>query len=182
MSMKRYLEGVLSEFRKGKGPSLLLLYGDDFQVHEATKAILDLLVPAEKRAFNLERFDGRSTPWGEIEATLMTPPFFSGIKTVLVENAPYFLSREHKGELGEKVLHLWGEGKKDEASRLFLDLLLLEGWTQERWEKLQGPFSATQVIELFGGDGKEIKEEVEGLFAFCRSTGMDLSQDRKSVV
>ncbi len=174
--MKRYLEAVLSEFRKGKGPSLLLLHGDDFQVHQATKAILDLLVPEEKRAFNLERFDGRSTPWDEIEATLMTPPFFSGMKTVLVENVPYFLSREHKGELGEKVLHLWGEGKKDEAARLFLDLLLLEGWTQERWEKLQSPFSVTQVSELFGGDSREIKEEVERLFAFCRSAGMELSQ------
>ena len=176
--MKRDLEAVLSEMRKGKGPSLLLLHGDDFQVHAASQAMLDLLVPPENRAFNLEQFDGRSTPWDQIEAALMTPPFFPGRKTVFVEDAPYFLSREHKGELGEKVLQLWDEGKNGEAARLFLDLLLLEGWTQERWDRLQGPLSATQVVELFGGDSKEVREELEGLIAFCRSRGMELSQRR----
>ena len=174
--MKRGLEALLSEIRKGNGPSLLLLHGDDFQVHTATKAILDLLVPPEKRAFNLEEVDGRSTPWDEIEAALMTPPLFPGRKTVLVENAPYFLSREHKGELGERVRRLWREGKKDEAARLFLDLLLLEGWTQERWGRLQEASSAAQVAGLFSGDGEEVREEVEGILACCRSRGIDLSQ------
>lgn len=174
--MKRDLEDVLSEIRSGKMPLLLLLHGDDFQVHAATKAILDLLVPEENRAFNLETFDGRSSPWDQIEATLMTPPLFGRRKTVLVENAPYFLSRERKGELSERVLRLWVEGKKDEASRIFLDLLLLEGWTQEQWERVQGPFSAAQVAELFGGDSKDTREEVEGLLVFCRSRGMELSQ------
>lgn len=172
------LDAVLSVIREGKGHSLLLLHGDDFQVHAACKAIVDLLVPPEKRAFNLEKFDGRSTPWDEIEAALMTPPFFPGRKTVLVEDAPYFLSREQKGELGERVLQLWDEGKKDEAARLFLELLLLEGWTQERWDRLKGPPSATQVNELFAGEGKEVREEVEELFAFCRSRGVDLNRTR----
>jgi DNA polymerase-3 subunit delta len=108
----------------------------------------------------------------------MTPPFFSGTKTVFVDNAPYFLSREHKGELSVRVLQLWGEGKKDEAARLFLDFLLLEGWTQERWDRLKGPLSATQFNELFGGEGKEVREEVEELFAFCRSRGADLNRTR----
>lgn len=174
--MKRDLEAVLAEIRKGREPSLLLLHGDDLQVHTASKVILDLIIPPEKRAFNLEQFDGRTAPWDQIEAALMTPPFFPGRKTVFVQNAPYFLSREHKGELSERMLQLWGEGKKDEAARLFLDLLLLEGWTQERWDGLQGPFSAAQAAELFGADDREAKEEVEALLTFCRSRGMDLSR------
>src|SRR3990172_9020065 len=140
--MKRNLEAVLAEIRKGKGPWLLLLHGDDYQVHSAGKVILDLLVPPEKRDFNLERFDGRNVPWDEIESALMTPPFLPGTKAVFVDNAPYFLSREHKGELSARVLQLWGEGKKEEGARLFLDLLILEGWTKERWERLQEPSSA----------------------------------------
>ncbi len=176
--MKRDLETLLAEIRKEQGPSLLLLHGDDYRVHSASKTILDLLVPPEKRAFNLERFDGRAAPWDEIEATLMTPPFFAGTKTVFVENAPYFLSREHKGELGARVLQLWGEGKKDEAAKLFLDLLLLEGWTQEQWERLLDASSAAQLAELFGADDRELRGELEGLMAFCRSGGLDLRQRR----
>ncbi|OGQ68251.1 MAG: DNA polymerase III subunit delta [Deltaproteobacteria bacterium RIFCSPLOWO2_12_55_13] len=178
--MKQELEAVLAEIRKGEEPSLLLLHGDDYQVHAASKALLDLLVPPERRAFNLEQFDGRVAPWDEIEAALMTPPFLPGTKTVLVENAPYFLSREHKGEVGARVLQLWGEGKKDEAAKLFLDLLIVEGWTQERWERSQDSTSGAELAELLGGDGRELKEEVEGLLLFCRNSGMELSQRRGS--
>jgi len=176
--MKQELEAVLAEIRKGEEPSLLLLHGDDYQVHAASKALLDLLVPPERRAFNLEQFDGRVAPWDEIEAALMTPPFLPGTKTVLVENAPYFLSREHKGEVGARVLQLWGEGKKDEAAKLFLDLLIVEGWTQERWERSQDSTSGAELAELLGGDGRELKEEVEGLLLFCRNSGMELSRRR----
>lgn len=176
--MKQELEAVLAKIRKGQEPSLLLLHGDDYQVHAASKALLDLLVPPERRAFNLEQFDGRVAPWDEIEAALMTPPFLPGTKTVLVENAPYFLSREHKGEVGARVLQLWGEGKKAEAAKLFLDLLIVEGWTQERWERSQDSTSGAEFAELLGGDGRELKEEVEGLLLFCRNSGMELSQRR----
>lgn len=176
--MKQELEAVLAEIRKGEEPSLLLLHGDDYQVHAASKALLDLLVPPERRAFNLEQFDGRVAPWDEIEAALMTPPFLPGTKTVLVENAPYFLSREHKGEVGARVLQLWGEGEKDEAAKLFLDLLIVEGWTQERWERSRDSTSGAELAELLGGDGRELKEEVEGLLLFCRNSGMELSQRR----
>jgi len=176
--MKQELETVLAEIRKGEEPSLLLLHGDDYQVHAASKALLDLLVPPERRAFNLEQFDGRVAPWDEIEAALMTPPFLPGTKTVLVENAPYFLSHEHKGEVGARVLQLWGEGKKDEAAKLFLDLLIVEGWTQERWERSRDSTSGAELAKLLGGDGRELKEEVEGLLLFCRNSGMELSQRR----
>jgi len=176
--MKRDLKAVLSEIQAGKVPPLLLLHGDDFQVHAAGKALVDLLVAPENRAFNLERFDARSTPWVEIEAALMTPPFFPGRKAVVVENAPYFFSREHKGELGEKVLRLWDEKKREEAARLFLDLLFLEGWTQERWERSQGALSAAEMAELLGAAGQGPAREVDALLAFCRSQGMELSQPR----
>ena len=178
--MKGNLESILSDIRKGKAPSLLLFHGDDLQVHTATQALLDHLVPAENRAFNLERFDGRSASWDQIEATLMTPPFFPGAKTVWVENAPYFASPENKGEMGEKVLRLWGEGKRDEAARLLFDLLSVEGWTQERWERVAARSSAAEIAALLGDGGRGAREAAEALLAFCRATGMELSQGRGS--
>jgi DNA polymerase III delta subunit len=86
--MKKDLTSTLAAIKSGKGPSLLLLFGDDLQVKEASKAILDLVVPEDQRGFNFERFDGRSTPWERIEASLMTPPFFPGKKLIWVENTP----------------------------------------------------------------------------------------------
>ncbi|HEY3304880.1 MAG TPA: DNA polymerase III subunit delta [Candidatus Binatia bacterium] len=170
--MKANLESILAEIRKGKPPALLLLHGDDFQVRAAVQAVLDLLVPPENRAFNLERFDGRSASWNQIEASLMTPPFLSGTKTVWVESAPYFASAENKGEMGEKVLRLWGEEKKDEASRLFFQLLHLEGWTQERWDRIDAGSSAAEIAALLGDGGKE----AAALLAYCRGQDFKMLQ------
>lgn len=176
--MKRDLNIVVSNIQSAKGPSLLLLFGDDFQVQLARNRILETLVPTSHREFNLERFDGRFTPWHQIEAALMTPPFFPGKKAVWVENAPYFLAREQKSELSEKVLQLWQDGSKDEAAKLLLDLLVFEGWTQEQWEQLQFSSSTAALVELFEGQSREAREEVEGLLAHCKSKGIEINQRR----
>jgi len=169
--MKATLESVLAEVRKGKPPSMLLLHGDDFRVRAAMQSLLDLLVPPESRAFNLERFDGRSASWDEIEASLRTPPFLSGTKTVWVEDAPYFASTENKEEVSEKLLRLWGEGKKDEAARVFFGLLQVEGWTQERWERFD-PRSASEIAALLGDGGAD----AAALLAYCRGQDFKIRQ------
>jgi DNA polymerase-3 subunit delta len=178
--MKGNLKGLLSGISKGKDYPFIVLHGDDFQVHEACKAILDVISPTEQRAFNLERFDGRKTRWDQIEVALRTPPLFPGKKTILIENAPYFLSRERKGELIEKILQLWSENKKDEAARLFLDLMVLEGVTQEQWNKVQASSSGPQVNQLLS---KGTNGDLQPILAFCLNQGMELSvQDRDKIL
>src|SRR5436190_440504 len=165
--MKRDLTSILAAIKNGKGPGLLLISGDDLQVKEAAKAILDLLVPEDQRGFNFEPFDGRATPWDRIEAALMTPPFFPGKKLLWVENAPYFFSREQQTELGEKVLQLWGEGSKDDAAKLLIDLLVVEGWTQAHWDRLEAG-SAAQLETILDADSPDDRSEVEALVAYCK--------------
>jgi DNA polymerase-3 subunit delta len=176
--MKRNLDQIVADIKENKGPQLLLLFGDDLQVHEACKTLLNNLVPEEQRGFNLERFDGRSAPWNQIEVSLNTPPFFPGKKVVWVENAAYFISREQKGELGEKIRQAWSEGKKDEAVRLLQDLLAVEGWTQEQLEQAQSTSSSGPLNELLEVDGPEASADAQALLAHSRSQGMDLSRRR----
>jgi DNA polymerase III subunit delta len=178
--MKRNLEKILVDLQNNQGPRLLLLCGDDLQVQAACKTLLDTLVPENQRGFNLERFDGRSAPWHQIEAALNTPPFFPGKKVVWVENVVYFISREQTGELGGKVLQAWSENKKDEAVRLLLDLLVVEGWTQEQWEQAQLASSSGPLNALLEIDGAEASEDIQALLAYSRSQGMELSQHRGS--
>jgi DNA polymerase III subunit delta len=177
--VKRDLTAAVAAIKDAKGPPLLLLFGDDFQVQEAGKAIVDLLVPQDQRGFNFERFDGRSTLWDQIEASLMTPPFFPSKKVIWVENAPYFFSRDQKGELGEQVLQLWNEGKKEDAAKLLIDLLVVEGWSQDQWERLEA-VSSGPVAELLDIDGREAREEAEALLIYCKSQGMDLNRRKEA--
>jgi hypothetical protein len=176
--MKRNLENIIADIKSNRAPQLLLLFGDDLQVAAACRTIVGHLVPEDQRGFNLERFDGRSVPWDQIEASLKTPPFFPGKKVVWVENVNYFISQEQKGELGERVLQAWGEGKQDEAARLLLDLLAVEGWTQEQWEQLQSAAFLGPLIELLEAHGADAREDTQALLAYCRYKGMDLNQRR----
>ncbi len=175
--MKRDLTKLLTDLKTGRGPQLLLLFGDELQVERACRAVIDELVPEEQRDFNLERFDGRAASWEQIEASLMTPPFLPGKKVLWVESAPYFFSKEQKGELGEKVLDLWREGKRDAAAKLFIDLLLVQGWTQERWERLEAVSSAS-VLEVFGSEGADSAQDIETLLSYCKNSNFDLLQRR----
>jgi DNA polymerase-3 subunit delta len=175
--MKHDLTSVLTDAKNSRGARCVLLFGDDLQVQETRKQILDQLVPEPQRGFNLERFDGRTAPWEQVHAALMTPPLLAGIKVVWVENAPYFISREQKGELQEKVLQLWSEGSREEAGRLFIDLLALEGWTQEQWERLE-PGAAGELVQLLGVDDAEGRQEIEALLAYCKSQEIDLGRRR----
>lgn len=173
--MKRDLPTILKDIKNGKGPQLLLLFGDDLQVQETCRQVVDLLLPADQRGLNFERFDGRTVSWDQLEGSLMTPPFFPGKKVLWVENAPYFFSREQKGELGEKTLDLWREGRREDAVKLLADLLIVEGWTQERWERLDAS-SARQLAEVLDTDGSAAQEEVGALLALAKSRDLDLSK------
>jgi DNA polymerase III subunit delta len=178
--MKRDVVNIIADIKNNRGPRLLLLFGDDLRVDAACKTIVDQLVPEDQRGFNLERFDGRSAPWDQIEASLNTPPFFPGRKVVWIENVTYFASQEQKGELGGRVLQAWGEGKQDEAIRLLLDLLAVEGWTQEKWEQLQSASSLEPLIDLLEAAGAEAREDIQALLTHCRYKGMDLNQRRSA--
>ncbi|HUF43402.1 MAG TPA: DNA polymerase III subunit delta [Verrucomicrobiae bacterium] len=177
--MKRDLKTLVADLKSARGSQLLLLFGDGLQVQEACATVLDLLVPPEQRGFNFERYDGRSASWEQVEASLMTPPFLPGKKLVWVENAPYFFSREQKGELGEKILELWQDSKKDEAAKLLIDLLVLEGWTQEQWERLDQA-SSRALLKLLEGDSAERREDADELLAYCKGRNPELTRRKGS--
>jgi DNA polymerase-3 subunit delta len=178
--MKRDLNAAITEIKNAKGARYLLLFGDDLQVQVTCKTIIDFLVPESHRGFNLERFDGRTVAWEQVQASLMTPPFFLGTKVIWIENAPYFTTREQKGELGERVLQHWGEGNQEEASKLLVDLLVVEGWSQEQWQRLE-PGGARELVKLLGlenGGSREELAEIDALLAFCKSQEIDLTRRR----
>jgi DNA polymerase III subunit delta len=172
--MKGDLASVTADIKAGRGPQMLLVFGDDLQVQDACNEIVNLLVREDQRGFNLERFDGRTASWDRVEASLLTPPFFPGKKVLWVENAPYFFSREQNSELGEKVLQLWSEGKQEEAGKLLFDLLAFEGWTEEQWEQLRSQ-SPGALVETLGSESAQTRREVEALIEYCKSRRMQFT-------
>lgn len=177
--MKRDLTAVLADIKAGKGPPLLLVLGDDLLVQQACNGVIETLVPAAHKSFNFEHFDGRTADWDALETALLTPPFFPGKKVLWVENAPYFFSREQKGELSERILEHWNEGKREEARQLLLDMLVLEGWTQEQWDQLDA-VSSERILSLLDGDRPEVRHEASALLAYCKTRVNELNARKGS--
>jgi DNA polymerase III subunit delta len=177
--MKQGFDSFLRDLAKDNSLGMVvLLFGDDLQVQSACKSLIDVLVLKEQREFNLERFDGRSAAWNQIESSLMTPPFLPGKKVVWVENAPYFFSRENRGELAERIMQLWSDGKRDDACKLLLDLLALEGWTAEQWQQLESR-RAAGVYKLLAVEDQD-GEAAEVLVSYCKSREFELKESRGS--
>jgi DNA polymerase III subunit delta len=177
--MKGNFDTFLTDVQKGDGPASVLLFGDDLEVQSACKSLIDVVVPPDQREFNLERFDGRSALWDQIESSLLTPPFLPGKKLVWIENAPYFFSRENKTELGKRIIQLWRDDKKDDAGKLLVDLIALEGWSQKQWEQLE-PSRDTAVFELLQAKDQDDREATDALVAYCKSRGLELKEARES--
>ena len=177
--MKHYLSKLIGVLKGTAAPQVLLLFGDELQVEEARDIVLENIVPEDRRDFNFERFDGRSATWDQIEASLMTAPFFPGKKLIWVENAPYFFTREQKGEIGEKIIEVWRDGRPDDAVHLLVDVLVLEGWTQEQWDHLDQA-STRELLRLLEIDGGEVPDaaraDADALLAYAKGREIDLGQ------
>ena len=176
--MKRNFDTFLTDVERANGPVMVLLFGDDLEVESACKLLIDVVVPRDQREFNLERFDGRSAAWDQIESSLLTPPFLPGKKLVWIESAPYFFSRENKTELGKRIIQLWRDDKKDDAGKLLLDLIALEGWSQKQWE--QPDLSGAPVFELLQAQDQDDREAADALVAYSKSRGFELKECRDS--
>lgn len=161
---------LVRDLSQGRGPSILLLFGDDFRVREASRAILDIVAPDAEKTLNADRYDGRSHGWDEIEAALMTPSLFAAKHAVVVDDAPYFAPAQRKGGALEKALALWTAGQKDAGARAFMGFLSAEGWTRVRWLEAQAPGLSRKLAQDHGvGAG-----DIEAICRYCREEELEL--------
>ena len=78
----------------------------------------------------------------------------------------------------EKIFQLWREEKRDQAASLLLDLLVLQGWTQENWEKSSPELQSRKLRREVPEVGDEAASPLEEIIAFCQSRGLGPSQHR----
>lgn len=148
------LAALLDACRGGKPAPVIVLVGEPAETRRAAEAIVDAVVPPERRAFNLETVDGRTTPLAAVIDSLRTPAFFPGAKLVWVRETGLFLSGDKKGDVARAMLAAWEGGRRKDAAEKMATLLALAGWTTER--VVESDLSAatkTALREAFGDEG-----------------------------
>src|ERR1017187_1659421 len=98
------LASLIRGAQAGQYKPVSLFIGEPFETRAVAQVLLDALVPESRRAFNLEMYDGRTTPIATILDTVRTPGFCAGVKVVWVRESPLFLSGEKRGDLTAALL------------------------------------------------------------------------------
>lgn len=157
-----------------------LFTGEPFETKAAVQALLEVLVPESRRAFNLETYDGRTTATGQFIDSLRTPGFFPGVKVVWVRESPLFLSGEKRPDIAAALFGAWSEGRHQDAADKLLTLVALAGWTDEQFRQVRWPSLAkTRVREVFGGElDPDRLSQLEAVHAFCVSRDLRLGDYR----
>ncbi|MFN8643625.1 MAG: DNA polymerase III subunit delta [Candidatus Binatia bacterium] len=157
-----------------------LLIGEPFQTEPVARALIDGLVPPDKRSFSLEQYDGRATAIGPILDSLRMPSLFGGTKLVWVREPTLFLSGEKRGDLSDALFAAAEEERPLEAAEKLLVLAALAGWSQADF--LAADWSAMSATDQTGLLGRRLEpgeaETLDGLRAVCAERGMTVSAFR----
>lgn len=164
----------------GQQKPVYLFTGEPFETGAAAHALIDALVPAARRSFNLETYDGRTTPLATILDTLRTPGFCSGTKLVWVRESTLFLSAEKRADVTEALLDAWGAGREQEAAEKLLTLVALVGWSQEQFRETRwSALTETRVREVFGEElDAEALTQLDAVQASCLARDLSVSAYR----
>lgn len=133
-------DALLAAARSRPAPVYLLI-GEPFATETAARALIDILVPAERRSFGLETYDGRRTAIGPILDSLRTPSLLGGMKAVWVREPALLLAAERRGEVVDALFAAWADGRHGEAAAKLFTLAAMAGWSQDellaaKWDKL----------------------------------------------
>ena len=171
---------LLTAATAGQHKPVYLFVGETFDTRAAATALLDVLVPAARRAFNLETYDGRTASMATILDSLRTPGFFPGLKAVWVRESPLFLSGEKRGDVTKAMLAAWADGREPDAAEKLLTLVALAGWSQEQFREMRWSAAPkTRVREVFGDDlDDSALADVEAIHAACRARDLGVSAYR----
>jgi DNA polymerase-3 subunit delta len=146
----RDLDRLLGE--AGKKPlSVYLFIGEPFQTEAAARRLIDVLVPRERRSFNLELYDGRTAALAPILDSMRTPSLFRGLKLIWVREPALFLSAEKRSDLSAGLFTAWAEERHAEAAEKLLTLAAMAGWKQEHFATVDwSTLPDTAMSEVLG--------------------------------
>jgi DNA polymerase-3 subunit delta len=157
-----------------------LIIGEPFQTEPVARALIDALVPPDRRSFSLEQYDGRSAAIGPVLDSLRMPSLFGGTKLVWVREPTLFLSGEKRADVGEALFAAVEEERPLEAAEKLLVLAALAGWTQAELAAADwGAMSGAEQTALLGRRLEAGEAEVlDGLRALCAERGLTVSAFR----
>ncbi|MCX8072018.1 MAG: hypothetical protein N3C12_06150 [Candidatus Binatia bacterium] len=155
------LKPVLEEIRAGKIRPIYAFVGDRYLVDRAARALIELLVPASDRSWNVERYEGEHVDWGRVANSARTPGFGPGPKILWLSSTGVLASTQTKTKGVDRILEEWAAGRRNQAASHLMALLTAAGWASEELESLRQ--AAATVEEQTRTLGRPVDDSEWGL-------------------
>ncbi len=168
---------VLAAIAAGKVKPVYLVFGESFLVGAVAQALIEALVPAERRSFNLEVYDGRATPLVTILDSARTAGLFAGTKVIWVREAPMLQSSEKRSDTLKAIVDGVADGRMEGAGSRLLALIAAAGWSQEDFESRRiSEMPASRRAQAFGeGADDAALAALDEVQAWAKDRGMQVS-------
>lgn len=172
------LDQLLAAARRQPSP-VYLMTGEAFQTDAVARQLVEVLVPPERRSFNLETYDGRAA-LAPILDSLRTPGFFRSTKVVWVRDSMLFLSSEKRADVSAAMFTAWGEERQGEAAERLLTLAAMAGWKAAQLESMDfAGAPATSLSDLLGQTATADERAIlAAIHAYCQERNLRVSDFR----
>ena len=180
MSRHAEIAALVREAAADAPKAVYLFAGESFETSAAAHVLLDVLVPSARRSFNLETYDGRTTPISTVIDSLRMPGFFAGTKVVWLRETTLLLSGEKRPEMTKSLFAAWNDGREREAAEKLVTMVALAGWSQEQFAQVRwSALPKTRLREVFGDDlDAEQVPQLDAIHAACLARDLGVTAYR----
>jgi len=169
-------ESSLLAAAKERPSPLYLFIGEPFRTESVAHALIDILVPPQRRSFNLEIYDGRTTAISVVVDSLRTRGLFPGTKVIWVREPTLFLTAEKRTDITAALIAAWSEERAGDAAEKYLTLAAMAGWTQNLFDEIDwARISSKDIEELLGRTCEaEERQVLSAVHAYCKDRGLSV--------
>lgn len=155
--------------------SVYLIYGEEYLYKSVFQALLDKIIPKEKRNFGYEPADDENESISEIIEKLNTFSLMSGKKVVSLCDSKIFYSKRDDAAILTKAKSAFDNEDNTKASRYLISLLSVAGLDFEGVLTDKGK-KAIKFHENFGNDDGWLKDIV----SFCMAGQVTIPESADS--
>ncbi len=170
---------IVEEARTKPAP-VYVFFGEAFQTEALARRLTQVLVPQERRATNLEVYDGASVGLDVVLDSCRTLGLFGGGKVIWMREPKFLAAGEKRSDISAAMFAAWSAERRKPAGEKLVALAAQAGWTQADFESRDfAALNKTKAKTLLGRDLAAGEGQIlASIRAHAVERGMRLSSQR----
>lgn len=162
---------ILREAKERRAP-VYLFAGEPFQTERLARRLIEIFVPQDRRAVDLEVYEGRNTPLPQVLDSCRTVGLFGGGKVVWLREPGFLQAGDKRSDVADAMFAAWNAERRKPAAEKLMSLAALAGWKQS--DIGGGGFAALNKTKLKAFLGRDAAAGEANLLDAIAAAALDL--------